>query len=228
MRNSSSIADNKMGAAAKLFIGAAARRFLFALTAIVLLAAGQAGAQNAQPQNVQPVAAGNARGASNQASIQNTGPADSYRLGSGDRVRITVFGQPELTGEYAIDGGGQMSYPLIGQIRAGGLTAAELEKDLIGKLSPGYLRNPSVSVEVLTYRPFYIVGEVRTPGSYPFVNGMTVLNAVALAGGFTYRARESSFYLTRTDESGTKSKLNASPETAILPGDIITVRERYF
>jgi len=121
-----------------------------------------------------------------------------------------------------------MSYPLIGQIRAGGLTAAELEKDLIGKLSPSYLKDPSVSVEVLTFRPFYIVGEVRTPGSYPFVNGMTVLNAIALAGGFTYRARESSFYLTRTDESGSKSKLNATPETAILPGDIITVRERYF
>lgn len=121
-----------------------------------------------------------------------------------------------------------MSYPLIGQIPAGGLTAAELEKALIGKLSPGYLKDPSVSVEVLTYRPFYIVGEVRTPGSYAFVNGMTVLNAVALAGGFTYRARESSFYLTRTDEGGSKSKLNATPETAILPGDIITVRERYF
>lgn len=223
MRNSSSTAETEIGASAKLSGASAIKRFLFVLAAMVLLVAGQAQAQTAQP-----VAAGNARSATGQTAHQNTGPADSYRLGSGDRVRITVFGQPELTGEYAIDGGGQMSYPLIGQIRAGGLTAAELEKDLIGKLSPGYLKDPSVSVEVLTYRPFYIVGEVRTPGSYPFVNGMTVLNAVALAGGFTYRARESSFYLTRTDESGSKSKLNATPETAILPGDIITVRERYF
>lgn len=153
---------------------------------------------------------------------------DSYRLGSGDRVRITVYGQPELTGEYAVDGSGQMSYPLVGQIRAGGLTAHDLEKALIGKLSPNYLKNPSISVEVLTYRPFYIVGEVRTPGSYPFVSGMTVLNAVALAGGFTYRARENSFYVTRTGEDGAKNKITAGAEATILPGDIITVRERYF
>lgn len=153
---------------------------------------------------------------------------DSYRLGSGDRVRITVYGQPELTGEYAVDGSGQMSYPLVGQLRAGGLTAHELEQALIGKLSPNYLKNPSISVEVLTYRPFYIVGEVRTPGSYPFVSGMTVLNAVALAGGFTYRARENSFYVTRTGEDGSKNKITAGAEATILPGDIITVRERYF
>lgn len=224
MRNSSRIAETGAGAPAKLFIRGAAHRLLIALSAAFLLIGGQALAQTAQPV----AAGGNTRGAANQTAIQNTGPADSYRLGSGDRVRVTVFGQPELTGEYAIDGGGQMSFPLIGQTKAGGLTAAELERDLVSKLSPGYLKDPSISVEVLTYRPFYIVGEVRTPGSYPFVNGMTVLNAVALAGGFTYRARENSFYLTRTDESGAKSKLSASPETAILPGDIITVRERYF
>jgi len=153
---------------------------------------------------------------------------DNYRLGSGDRVRVTVYGQPELTGEYAVDGSGQMSYPLVGQIRAGGMTAHELEKALIGKLSPDYLKNPSISVEVLTYRPFYIVGEVRTPGSYPFVSGMTVLNAVALAGGFTYRARENSFVVTRTAEDGSKSKVTAGAHATILPGDIITVRERYF
>jgi protein involved in polysaccharide export with SLBB domain len=153
---------------------------------------------------------------------------DSYRLGSGDRVRVTVYGQPELTGEYAVDGGGQMSYPLVGQIRAGGLTAYELERALIGKLSPNYLKNPSISVEVLTFRPFYIVGEVRTPGSYPFVSGMSVLNAVALAGGFTYRARENSFYVTRTAEDGSKNKITAGADATILPGDIITVRERYF
>jgi len=221
MRNSSSIADQDTAAAARLIT--ALRRFVIALGMGLLLMTGQTMAQSAQP-----VAASNTRGGTNQTATATTSPAEGYRLGSGDRVRVTVFGQPELTGEYAIDGGGQMSYPLIGQIPAGGMTAAELEKALIGKLSPGYLKDPSVSVEVLTYRPFYIVGEVRTPGSYAFVNGMTVLNAVALAGGFTYRARESSFYLTRTDESGSKSKLNATPETAILPGDIITVRERYF
>jgi len=153
---------------------------------------------------------------------------EGYTLGSGDRVRITVYGQPELTGEFQVDGSGMLSYPLIGQVQAGGLTAKGLEQALIGKLKPDYLKNPSVSVEVLTYRPFYIVGEVRTPGSYPYVSGMTIINAVALAGGFTYRARENSFYLTRTGENGEKQKLTATPETPVLPGDVITVRERYF
>lgn len=207
-----------------------------AILAVVLLSA-QAMAQPAT-QGAAPSQPLNQRSAPNTtstaASAQPSGRSaalradDSYRLGSGDRVRVTVYGQPELTGEYAVDGGGQMSYPLVGQIRAGGLTAHELEQALIGKLSPNYLKNPSISVEVLTYRPFYIVGEVRTPGSYPFVSGMSVLNAVALAGGFTYRARENSFYVTRTAEDGSKNKITAGADATILPGDIITVRERYF
>lgn len=151
-----------------------------------------------------------------------------YRLGSGDRVRITVYGQPELTGEYAVDGSGALSFPLIGQVSAGGRSAGELEKTLVDRLQPNYLKNPSVSVEILTYRPFYIVGEVRTPGSYPYVSGMTVLNAVALAGGFTYRAREGDFYVMRQTAEGGKGRLQAMPDTPVLPGDVITVRERYF
>ncbi len=151
-----------------------------------------------------------------------------YQLGSGDRVRITVFGQPDLSGEYAVDGMGTLAFPLIGQLRAGGHTASELEHAIVAKLKPNYLKDPRVAVEVLTYRPFYIVGEVKTPGSYPYVSGMTVLNAVALAGGFTYRAREESFYLTRTEKDGTKNRVNAAPETQVLPGDVVTVRERYF
>ncbi|HLT79039.1 MAG TPA: polysaccharide biosynthesis/export family protein [Ferrovibrio sp.] len=151
-----------------------------------------------------------------------------YRLGSGDRVRITVYGQPELTGEYQVDGTGQLAFPLIGQVQAGGLTGQGLEQALVDKLKPDYLKNPSVSVEVLTYRPFYIVGEVKQPGSYPYVTGMSVINAIALAGGFTYRARESSFYVSRTGPNGEKTRLDATPETPVMPGDVITVRERYF
>lgn len=151
-----------------------------------------------------------------------------YHLGSGDRVRVTVYGQPEMTGEYAIDGSGMLSFPLIGQVHAGGLSAGGLEQALIDRLQPDYLKNPSVSVEVLTYRPFYIVGEVRTPGGYPYVSGMTVLNAVALAGGFTYRAREDDFYLMRANSGGQKKRLEAEADTPVLPGDVITVRERYF
>jgi len=175
-----------------------------------------------------PVAAWQARAQATASAGPSPDIANGYRLGSGDHVRITVYGQPELTGEYAIDGSGMLSFPLIGQVQAGGLSANDLEKALVNRLQPGYLKNPSVSVEVLTYRPFYIVGEVRTPGSYPYVSGMTVLNAIALAGGFTYRARENSFYVMRTGADGGKAKLDAAADTPVLPGDVITVRERYF
>ena len=154
-------------------------------------------------------------------------PAD-YKLGSGDRVRVTVFGQQDLTGEYLVDGTGTLAFPLVGQIHAGSLTASELAQAIVSKLKPDYLKDPKVSVVVLTYRPFYILGEVKAPGSYAYVSGMTVISAVALAGGFTYRAREGSFYVDRTGRDGTKSRLDAAPDTSVQPGDVITVPERYF
>lgn len=197
------------------------------LLAMLLLGGGgawaQAGGAGPRPNQPQQQSASQSMPGAAQPVVDQ-----GYRLGSGDRVRITVFGQPELTGEYQVDGTGQLAFPLIGQVQAGGLTGPGLEDALVGKLKPNYLKNPSVSVEVLTYRPFYIVGEVRQPGSYPYVTGMSVINAIALAGGFTYRARESSFYLSRTGANGEKKRLDASPETPVLPGDVITVRERYF
>lgn len=151
-----------------------------------------------------------------------------YRLGNGDKVRITVFNQRDLTDVYEVDGLGRIAFPLVGQIEAGGLTPKQLEQKIAKVLSPDYVRNPHVSVVVLTYRPFYILGEVTKPGSYPYVSGMTLLNAVALAGGFTYRADEDSFDLMRPDRSGKKSKMSAKPETPVQPGDVITVNERIF
>jgi protein involved in polysaccharide export with SLBB domain len=154
-------------------------------------------------------------------------PSSSYVLGSGDKIHVIVFGQPDLTGDYAIDGSGQIAMPLIGGVEAGGLTPTTLEQHIAEKLTPKYLQNPRVSVEVMAYRPFYIVGEVRNPGSYPFVSGMTVINAVALAGGFDYRARDDSFYLMRGKGDG-RRKYVAYQDTPVAPGDVITVRERYF
>ncbi len=151
----------------------------------------------------------------------------AYRLGSGDRVRVSVFGEPSLSGDYQVDGLGKLAFPLIGQLEAGGLTASELQAQLARALSPDYVKNPSVSIEILSYRPFYIVGEVRTPGSYPYVAGMSVINGVALAGGFTYRAKKEDFYVTRK-EGSKKVRLDADPETPVEPGDVITVRERFF
>jgi polysaccharide export outer membrane protein len=156
---------------------------------------------------------------------QSTG-LSGYRLGAGDRVRIIVFGQQDLTGEYAIDGQGNLAFPLINQVKAGGLTGEQLAQSIEKGLSPDYLQDPNVSVEVIGYRPFYIVGEVQRPGGYPYVNGMAVINAVALAGGFTYRAREEDFWIRRAN--GGLEKMAANPATPVYPGDVITVRERYF
>lgn len=151
-----------------------------------------------------------------------------YRLASGDKLRITVFGQPEMSREYQIDGAGRLAFPLIGTFNARGMTPGALEATLVDKLDPDYVRDAAVSVELLTFRPFYIVGEVKVPGSYSYVPGMTVLNAVAISGGYTYRARESNFVVRRPSGEGRITQLIATADTPLLPGDIVTVRERYF
>lgn len=151
----------------------------------------------------------------------------SYRLGAGDRVKVTVYGHQDLSGVFEIDGTGRMSLPLIQHVNAAGLTLAEFEAAVTGKLQPDYLKNPRVSVEVLNYRPFYILGEVKSPGSYPYVNGMTVINAVAVAGGFTYRARTKKIIIVR--RVGIEQReLSASQDTTVLPGDVIEIAERIF
>ena len=150
-----------------------------------------------------------------------------YQLGPNDQIRVTVFRHEDLSGEFELDGEGYFAMPLVGEILAGGLTARQLENEIEVQLKGGgYLVNPQVSLEVLNYRPFYIVGEVRQPGSYAYVNGMTVINAVALAGGFTYRASQSSITITRGGSGG--SEAYAEPQTQVLPGDVIEVPERFF
>jgi len=149
-----------------------------------------------------------------------------YRLGSGDQLRITVFGHPDLSGEFEVGSDGRVALPLIGEVRAVQLTLKELENAITAKLKPDYLKNPQLSVEVLDYRPFYIIGEVKNPGSYPYVGGMRVVNAVAMAGGFTYRARERELLITRAAGDGEKETVGQ--EALVLPGDVIEVPERYF
>lgn len=155
------------------------------------------------------------------------GALAGYRLGSGDRIRLIVYGEPNLTGEFAVDGSGNLGVPLIGKVKAGDKTASELERLIVGKLSPDYLKDPSVNIEIVRYRPFYIVGEVKQPGSYDYVSGMTVINAVALGGGFTYRAEEDEFEINRRIGSRVQN-IEARPGTEVLPGDVITVDERFF
>jgi protein involved in polysaccharide export with SLBB domain len=155
-------------------------------------------------------------------------PGADYKLGPNDRVRIIVFGQPTLTGEFSLDGNGVLAFPLIGNIPAQGVTTAELQKLIAAKLEPDYLVNPSVSAEVVTRRPFYVIGEVHKPGNYPYVTDMTALNAVAMAGGFTNRARKNEFYVKRLDQSGKMVRVEAKSGTVLRPGDTLEVRERLF
>jgi polysaccharide export outer membrane protein len=150
-----------------------------------------------------------------------------YKLDAGDKLRVIVFGEMDLGGEYEVDGSGYVRLPLIGQLRAGGLEVNEFETRMKAALEEGYLKNARVSVEVINYRPFYILGQVNKPGEYPYVNGMSVLNAVALAGGYTYRANESDVYI-RGRGAEEERLAPANQMTRVQPGDIITVRERFF
>lgn len=152
---------------------------------------------------------------------------ENYRLGAGDRIRVNVFNQADLTGEYTLDGAGRLSMLLIGQVEAAGKTASELEVSIVEALRPDYLVNPRVTVQVLTYRPFYIIGEVNSAGDYPYVDGMTYLNAIAIAGGYTFRAKQDIVYVIRAgDPEDEEARLPVSDR--VQPGDIIRVDERMF
>jgi polysaccharide export outer membrane protein len=153
--------------------------------------------------------------------------SETYTLGTGDQLRVIVFGETDLSGQFTVDDGGHVRLPLIGQVDAAGRTLHQFEGDVAAKLSQGYLKNPRVSVEVTNYRPFFIIGEVNKPGEYPYVNGMNVLNAVALAGGFTYRAREGEVYIKHAG-SNEEEEVDVEAGGKVQPGDIIRVKERFF
>ncbi len=152
------------------------------------------------------------------ASIEN-----SYILGPGDRVRVIVYNETDLSGDFDVDGRGQISVPLIGEVQAGGITVRQVERLIEDKFREGFLRDPKVSAQVIGYRPFFILGEVRSPGSYPYVNGMTVVSAVAIAGGYTPRANKRDAVIIRAGR-----ELKASEEEVVLPGDTVRISERFF
>jgi polysaccharide biosynthesis/export protein len=147
----------------------------------------------------------------------------SYRLGPGDKLHIQVLGAEDLTGDYVVGDNGTVSSPLVGDVKAAGLTRAQLERAMEQKLAQGYLKNPRVSVTILTYRPVFILGEVTKPGEYPYENGMKVTTAVATAGGYTYRANQSYVVVTRNGE-----ERKALPNTPLQPDDVVRVPERFF
>ncbi|MQP68449.1 polysaccharide export protein [Niveispirillum sp. SYP-B3756] len=155
-------------------------------------------------------------------------PADGYMLEAGNMVRVTVFNQDNLSGDLTVDPSGNITLPLVGNIRASGVTANELGRRIQQALiNNNLLQSPNVSVEVQTFRPFYVLGEVRQPGEFPYTIGMTVLSAIARAGGYDYRALENDVILVRSNK-GKQEEFRADELTPILPGDIIRVRERRF
>jgi polysaccharide export outer membrane protein len=151
----------------------------------------------------------------------------AYHLDAGDKLRVVVYGQEGLTNTYAVSAGGSITMPLIGSVPARGRTTAGLAAAIAAKLRAGFIREPSVAVEIEAYRPFFILGEVAAPGQYPYVPNMTVESAVAIAGGFSPRARRDSVTVTHTDASGT-SRFVVPPGSPISPGDTVLVSERWF
>ncbi len=150
-----------------------------------------------------------------------------YRVGSGDKLRIIVFGQDNLSNIYTVDASGKISFPLIGNVALGDMATRDIEQTLITRLKQGYIREPKVSVEVDVYRPFYVMGEVTTSGQFAYVSGTTAQTAVAIAGGFTPRADQRNVKITR--------KINGAVVTGVVPithpirpGDTIMVIERWF
>jgi protein involved in polysaccharide export with SLBB domain len=165
--------------------------------------------------------------AAKETVVVHAPPVSEYKLGPGDKVHVTVYDETDLSGDFQVDSLGYVRLPLIGQIRAAGCSVYQLEGAVSDALLDGYLKNPRVAVEVTTYRPFYILGQVSRPGQYAYVSNMSALDAVALAGGFTDRAVESSLYVRH--ENQTKEIQVAADETVkIQPGDVVRVDQTVF
>jgi len=151
----------------------------------------------------------------------------SHRLQAGEKIRVTVSGEGSLSDDYQIDPSGYLALPLAGTVKAAGLTEAELEQELSKKFRSEYLRNPKVTVSLIEFRPFYILGEIEKPGAYPYTSGLNVLGAIAIAGGTTYRGSNSTVLIQHAGESGMREYPLAS-NVPILPGDIIRIPSKFF
>jgi protein involved in polysaccharide export with SLBB domain len=168
-------------------------------------------------------------GAPDSRAIQSLPPADSrvYRLGVGDKLKVTVFGEQDLSGQFEINAQGNVPMPLIGDIPARGVPATDLREMIARRLAEGYIKNPKVSVEVVSYRPIYVHGEVRNGGEFAFKNGIKIRDAVAIAGGYTYRA-EQKYVLIQREGQAQDTRIPMPSEVQLMPGDNIRIPERFF
>lgn len=174
-----------------------------------------------------------------QSTVTTTAPAGTpdasanpaydgdYRLGPADQLRVTVFGHDDLSNQYTVASNGTISFPLIGDVNAAGLTVAEFQRVTEQRLSEGFLKSPRVTAEIMTFRPFYILGEVSRAGEYPYTNRLTVLNAIATAGGFTHRANRKVIAIKGFSDTEER-RVELTPTTYVQPGDTIRVLERFF
>jgi polysaccharide export outer membrane protein len=201
-------------------------RFFFLLTLMVFIGMAVPQSTHAEDKS-EDKASEKTADKSKDASVSSSDLAATYRLDTGDRIRLIVYGEPDLSGEFELDSTGELSLPLISNVEARQLSVRELEKVVTEKFKDGYLVNPRVSIEVLNFRPFFILGEVKRPGSYPYVSGLTVMNAAALAGGYTYRAKTSNFTILR-GKGEDRQEMDAEEDTVIMPGDTVRVDERFF
>lgn len=161
-------------------------------------------------------------------TAEQAGGGDSvYRLGADDKIRIVVYGEEPLTGDYIVGSDGNLSFPLIGIVKASGLTLIELQDQITKQLSASYVNDPKVSAQIAEYRPFYILGEVNKPGQYPYRAGLTIHAAVATAGGFTYRANKKRLAIQHNGQDG-ETKVAITPDMKVQPGDTIRILERFF
>ncbi len=149
-----------------------------------------------------------------------------YRVGAGDRLKVSVYNVDKLTGEYLVGGDGKIAVPILGRVPVGGMTLDDIAAHLAARLGDGYFINPNVTVDIAAYRPVYILGEVQRPGQYPFAEGMTINRLVAAAGGYTYRANRRTMRVRR--EPGATAPAQVGEDGAVMPGDTVYIGERYF
>lgn len=200
------------------------------LAALVLVAnlLTACGASTSGPGAAGLSAAPQSYGATVQSAVPTAaGTETAYRLGSGDKVKVNVFGEADLSGEFLVGDNGRIDLPLIGAVQAQGQTVTQFQNAVVARYSAGYLKDPKVSVSVLNYRPFFIQGEVGKGGEYPYKAGLTVQDAVAIAGGYTYRANTGKAFVRRAGQDR-EVEIQTNQRVAINPGDIIRIPERFF
>jgi polysaccharide export outer membrane protein len=173
------------------------------------------------------VGAGLAQTADSSAAPAASNRLDDYRLGAADKIRVLVYNEPNLSGEFIVNSGGALSLPLIGDVVAAGRTTGEIRQEIETRLAAGYLRAPQVSIDVLEFRPYFILGEVNKPGDYPYTADLTVSKAVATANGFTYRADQKHVWLKHAGQTK-EEKYTITSDLPLQPGDTIRIGERYF